>query len=119
MFKSGLAEGQSSLTKAAAVILAQQHGFYATFVFSPSRRTIDADFPAVRVNSVAAVFRKGPVLGDFRVGAGVRDGAAAESHFVQKSSTTSGGGIIPRGTKTTSQSQHRVNVGFFDAKPNL
>jgi hypothetical protein len=77
MLKSGLAEGQSLLTEAAAASLAQEHGLYAAFVLAPTGGRILADFPSIRVSSDRSIQDGLVVLGELRLHSDFRDGAAA------------------------------------------
>jgi hypothetical protein len=68
------------------MVLALNHDLDSSLVFAPSCRGVDTDFPAIFVNPVRAVWRKVPVLGNFREVAGLRNGAAADhSSFALRS----------------------------------
>lgn len=81
MFKRGIPQGQGLPAVAAAPFLTLPHQLYAAFVFEPAGFRIDAHFPAIRVDSEGSRVRETVAKRELRVGAGFRDGAAAEQGY--------------------------------------
>lgn len=78
MFERGVQEGHRSVTEAAAPSLSLPHQFYASFIFPPARRGIDATLSSVWVNEDRPIHDGFVAQGVLSLQADARDGPSSK-----------------------------------------